>query len=239
MHDNQAESDGRSLASTRSVEIVVALVLLTGSIVFIYDSVRTGFGWREDGPAPGFFPFWIAVLLAGSSVMNLIRALSDKAAADDSFVSGAALGRVLAVLVPTTLFVGAIGGVEAGPLQVPGLGIYVASALFIAGFMWMLSEAAPAGTVLRMVSGLVVLAATAGLTAALLWLLSKGNLPLSSVDIPYALPVALVLVMLPLGMVGKVVTLGPAVAVVLYAMFEVWFKVPLVKGPVEVLLGIG
>ena len=58
-----AGEEGQSVASIRSMEIVVALLLLMGSAIVIYDSVRLGFGWRDDGPAPGFFPFWVAVLL--------------------------------------------------------------------------------------------------------------------------------------------------------------------------------
>ncbi len=123
------------------MDIVVALVLIVGSAIVIFDSMRTGFGWRDDGPAPGFFPFWVALLLAVASVVNLIKAVGDREAAAEAFVRAPQLARVLAVLVPTTLFVAAIGGVKIEPLALPGLGIYVASALFIAGFMWMLRDA--------------------------------------------------------------------------------------------------
>ncbi len=44
-------------------------------------------------------------------------------------------GRVLAVLIPSLIFVALIGGISIGPVDVPGLGIYVSSALFIFGFM--------------------------------------------------------------------------------------------------------
>ena len=54
------------------MEIVVALLLLGGCAIVIYDSARLGFGWREgEGPAPGYFPFWIAVILGVSSLVNL------------------------------------------------------------------------------------------------------------------------------------------------------------------------
>ncbi|MEY2736372.1 MAG: hypothetical protein RLZ58_1781, partial [Pseudomonadota bacterium] len=35
----------------------------------------------------------------------------------------------------------------------------------------------------------------------------------------------------------KSVLTGIGVAVVLFAMFEIWFKVPLIKGPLEAALG--
>ena len=44
-------------------------------------------------------------------------------------------GRVLAVLVPSLVYVALIGGITLGPLEVPRLGIYVASAIFIFAFM--------------------------------------------------------------------------------------------------------
>ena len=40
-------------------------------------------------------------------------------------------GRVLAVLIPSLIYVALIGGISVGPIDVPGLGIYVASAIFI------------------------------------------------------------------------------------------------------------
>ncbi len=239
MRDNDAEADGNPVVSTRTMDMAVALILLVGSIVFIFDSFRSGIGWRDDGPAPGFFPFWVAALLAGASIMNLIRALADKGARDEAFVLDTQFLRVLAVLVPTTLYVGAIGGIEIGPLKIPGLGIYLASAMFVAGFMAMLSDAAGDRMSSRGALAVGALVAAAGLAAALLWLVTKGNLSVAGFDVPYALIAGIVLVCLPFGAMWKTATLGPAVAMGLYAMFEVWFKVPLVKGPVEAMLGIG
>jgi hypothetical protein len=95
--------------------------------------MRVGFGWQEgQGPAPGYFPFWVAIILAASSLFNVFKAWTRREAdGDESFVSRIALGRVASVLLPTVVYVALIGGI--GP--VPGLGIYVASALFIAMFM--------------------------------------------------------------------------------------------------------
>jgi hypothetical protein len=54
---------------------------------------------------------------------------------DEVFVTARPFGRVLAVLVPSIVFVAIIGGVSLGPVSLPGLGIYVASAIFIFFFM--------------------------------------------------------------------------------------------------------
>ena len=132
MHDSD-NSDAPSLVSNRTMDIVVALLLLGGSAIVIFDSARIGFNWRDgEGPAPGYFPFYVAVILALSSTINLVRAvLRKEKGGDESFVSKPAFGRVLSVLLPTLAYVALIGGI--GPI--PGLGIYVASAIFIAAFM--------------------------------------------------------------------------------------------------------
>ncbi|MES1179989.1 MAG: tripartite tricarboxylate transporter TctB family protein, partial [Hyphomicrobium sp.] len=74
-----------------------------------------------------------------------------------------------------------IGGVSLGPVELPGLGIYVASAIFITGFMLMVG---------------------------------RENF-------------------------FKAVAIGVTVPVVTFMMFERWFLVPLPKGPLESLLGLG
>jgi putative tricarboxylic transport membrane protein len=118
-------NDGPSLVSNRAMEIVVALLLLGGAALVIYDSVRIGFGWREgEGPAPGYYPFWVATILAVSSLVNLIAALRGHGAGE-IFVAARPFGRVLAVLVPSIIFVALIGYI----------GLYAAAALFIFTFM--------------------------------------------------------------------------------------------------------
>jgi hypothetical protein len=135
MHDNDAEDDSRALVSNRTMEVVVALVLLGGSAIVISDAIRLGFGWEEGvGPAPGYFPFWVAVILGVSSLVILASAVLGHGAGE-TFVSLRPFGRVLAVLVPSLVYVGFIGGISLGPVEIPRLGIYVSSALFIAAFM--------------------------------------------------------------------------------------------------------
>src|SRR5262245_29272968 len=134
MHEKDTE-EGRSLVSNRTMEIVVALLLLGGSAIVIYDSVRLGFGWQEGvGPAPGYFPFWVSVILGVSSLVVLASALLGHGSGE-VFVSLRPFGRVLAVLLPAIVYVALIGGVSLGPVEAPGLGIYVASAIFIFAFM--------------------------------------------------------------------------------------------------------
>jgi putative tricarboxylic transport membrane protein len=139
MHDKDpAEDEGSALISNAAMEIVVALLLLGGSAIVIYDSMKLGFGWQEGvGPAPGSFPFWVSVILGVSSLVILATAVVNILRQGDSetFVAARPFGRVMAVLVPSIVYVALIGGLSLGPVEVPGIGIYVASAIFICAFM--------------------------------------------------------------------------------------------------------
>jgi putative tricarboxylic transport membrane protein len=144
MHNEDEADDSRTLATNRTMEIVVALVLLAGAAIVIYDSVRIGFGWREgEGPAPGYYPFWVAILLTTASIVNLAKAAFGGHGAGEIFVSLRPFLRILAVLVPTTVFIGLIGGVSIGPIDIPGIGMYFAAAIFILFFMLVVGREGP------------------------------------------------------------------------------------------------
>lgn len=146
MHDNEStEDEGPSLVSNRVVEIIVALLFLLGSAIVIIDSVRVGFGWKEgEGPAPGYFPFYIALAMGLASFVTLVQAFMGRTAgSSESFVSVIGFRRVLAVLLPTVVYVALIGGVSFGPVSIPGIGFYVASAIFIAAFMMVFGKDNP------------------------------------------------------------------------------------------------
>ena len=89
-------------------------------------TIRASQGLVAPGPAAGFFPFIVSVLLAIASLYNLTMAIlkRDEDWAED-FVSIVGFQRILMIIVPLILFIAAIHYI----------GIYVASALFIAGFM--------------------------------------------------------------------------------------------------------
>ncbi len=60
---NAIEAVDASLVSTRSVELVVMLLLLAAAVFLGWDNWRIGAGWAPDGPQAGYFPFWLSVLL--------------------------------------------------------------------------------------------------------------------------------------------------------------------------------
>jgi len=162
----------RAAFRRKSAELAMAaFIFLLGAIVIV-DSVRLGFGWQEvHGPRPGYFPFYIGLIMCVASLVNAARALMVRGADNKTFVEVGQLKLVLSVLVPTMLYA----------LLVTWIGIYISSILFIAFFMR--------------------------------WL---GKYPW-----------------------WKVIGVSLGTAVVIYLVFEKWFKVPLPKGPLENLLGLG
>lgn len=115
----------RAVASSRSVDIVVCLLLLAFAALMGFDNWRSGAGWAPDGPKAGYFPFYLSLLLGAASLYGLVKAIVDRQGSQTPFVSREQLRRVMQVLVPTFLFC----------LVTQWLGIYVASLLLVAGFM--------------------------------------------------------------------------------------------------------
>ncbi|KYG24586.1 tricarboxylate transporter [Bradyrhizobium sp. AT1] len=119
------EDNSPSVASSGTVEIVVCLLLLALAVTLGTDNWRTGASWDSTGPEPGYFPFYLSVILGGGSLYGLVVALLARRTVSDTFVTRAQARRVLAVFVPTLLFC----------LVTQFLGLYVASFLLISGFM--------------------------------------------------------------------------------------------------------
>jgi hypothetical protein len=167
---DKEHATARGDISTRSMELIVALLFMAAGAVVIIDSLRVGITWADDGPRAGYFPFYIGCLLAFAGAFVVVQTLLRwQALKGDTFVTRERLKPVFLMLLPTIAFV----------ILIAFLGLYVASIIYIAGFM--------------------------------LWQGKYGWLPtlLVSVGLP----------------------------VVLFAVFELWFLVPLPKGPVEHLLG--
>jgi hypothetical protein len=132
MDESSADrNDGRTVVSTRTMEAVVAALLFLFGATFIYQSVKLGFRWAVEGPQSGFFPFYVALIICGSSLVVFVNALRGKAGkADEAFVERGQLKKVMQVLIPAAIYV----------LGVQLIGIYVASAIYIALFMRFLGK---------------------------------------------------------------------------------------------------
>jgi putative tricarboxylic transport membrane protein len=119
------EANSPAVTSSGVVDVVVSLLLLALAATLGWDNWRTGAAWDSTGPQPGYFPFYLALILGAASLYGLVTSLVTGAGAT-TFVTRDQLRRVMQVFVPTLLFC----------IFTQWLGLYVASFLLIAGFMW-------------------------------------------------------------------------------------------------------
>jgi putative tricarboxylic transport membrane protein len=130
MADTGLSGDDRPAAGTRTIDIAVSLLLLALALLFAFDSIRAGNSWASDGPQAGYFPFYLSILMGGAALYGLARAFIARAHEGEVFVTRHQLYRVMQVFVPTLLFC----------IATQFLGLYVASFLLVAGFMWWIGE---------------------------------------------------------------------------------------------------
>jgi len=138
MDQNSESGDVRTGVATYVVDAAVAAILLAIGLTVTITSWKLGAGWTSDGPGSGYFPFGIGVLICISSIGTLVQALFGKEKNTEVFVDGEQFGRVLKVFVPSVIYVGAIEVV----------GVYVASAVFIAVFMMWLGKFSPVKSII-------------------------------------------------------------------------------------------
>ena len=146
--DPEAAAPMRGAVSERTVGAVTAIVFFLIGVVMIVDNYRIGAGWAPDGPQAGYFPLRIGVIICIAAAVVLFQTLRGERG--KAFVTFARLRHVLVVLVPTIVFV----------LAIKFLGIYVASALFIAAFMRAMDR----------FSWLKTIVVSIGVSAMLFWL---------------------------------------------------------------------
>jgi len=131
--DPTAPEDGSpAVVTSGTIEIVVCLLLFALAVTLGYDNWRTGASWDSTGPEPGYFPFYLSVVLGIASLYGLGRLILTHAHEDDVFVTRDQLWRVAQMFVPTLVFV----------LFTQWLGLYAASFLLIVGFMTMIGRIA-------------------------------------------------------------------------------------------------
>src|ERR1700755_3428858 len=95
--------DSPSVVSTRTVEIVVSLMLLALAVLLGYDNWRTGIAWASDGPQAGYFPFYLGLILAAASLYGLITSLVTDAGTTQTFLTRGQLRRGMQGFIPTLL----------------------------------------------------------------------------------------------------------------------------------------
>ena len=124
--EQQSGAHNASAVTVRTMEIVVAVVIF----VLGRSSSSTATGWARNGaltvPQSGYFPFYIGILICFSSLGTLAQAFMKKDAARETLRG---LGTVEARVY------GAVSGFGLRAFAFSTIGIYVASAIYIAIFM--------------------------------------------------------------------------------------------------------
>ena len=132
------EDSGPAVARNCTVDAVVAAILLVLGMVVVFEARRLGAGWTSDGPGAGYFPFYIGLIVCISSLVIIYQSLFGKKRDTGTFVNRQQLKQVMSVLWPAAVYV----------LAIMFLGIYVASALYIALFMIVLGKYSPVKSVI-------------------------------------------------------------------------------------------
>jgi hypothetical protein len=125
MTEGQAQGAG---PAQRSVEIGVTIATALFGAIIILGSMQVGIGWGAEGPQSGFFPFYLGVIIMAASAVNLLEAA--RKSSDKLFADWSQLRQVLAITIPTAVYVTVI----------PWVGIYVSSLFLIALFMMWLGN---------------------------------------------------------------------------------------------------
>jgi putative tricarboxylic transport membrane protein len=120
MSEGQAQGAG---PAQRSVEIGVTVATALFGLIVVWGSMQVGIGWGAEGPKSGFFPFYLGVIIIACSVVNLLEAARNSS--DKTFADWSQLRQVVAITIPTAVYVTVI----------PWVGIYVSSVFLIALFM--------------------------------------------------------------------------------------------------------
>ncbi len=122
----EGPGQGRAALRHKAAELIVAGLFLLLGVLVIVDSLRLGIGWQEvHGPRPGYFPFYVGLIICVSAAITFVRALMIGEPQNKTFVQVGQLKLVLTVLVPTAIYAALVGWI----------GIYVSSILFVAFFM--------------------------------------------------------------------------------------------------------
>jgi hypothetical protein len=113
----------------RTADLVTATLLMALGGIVIYDAVRIGVGWGDEGPRSGFFPFWLAALMVVISAAIIIQARVSSS--EKPFVTRDRFVPVFKVLAPIAGFI--VVTDPPGPWS--GLGLYVAGGLYLGFYM--------------------------------------------------------------------------------------------------------
>lgn len=122
--------DSPAVATNATVDTIVAAILFIIGAVVVYEARRLGAEWADDGPGAGYFPFYIGLIMCISSLVIMYQSTVGKSRDTETFATRQQFKQVGSVLLPAAVYV----------LAIQFIGIYLASALYIALFMIVLGK---------------------------------------------------------------------------------------------------
>ena len=164
------QNPAKVLISRFAMEVATALATISIGAIAVFGSLEFGIGWGDAGPQPGYFPFYVGLIVILASSAALFQTFFSQRHREEAFLTVEQGARILSFFGPMLGFV-AISSF---------LGIYVGLCIYLTGVMT----------------------------------IQGGYKPI------------------------KAFLFSIGMAVAFYLIFDFWFQVPLLKGPLEALMGI-
>jgi len=110
-----------------AMEVAAAVFTAVVGVIISIGSLKHGIGWTPEGPAAGFFPFYIGCLILLGSLGNLLQAVFARRALLDEFIPRSRVAEVAAFFLSIVAFAALVAL----------LGLYVATAIYLCAVtMW-------------------------------------------------------------------------------------------------------
>lgn len=97
-HDTSAS---RTLVTHRALEVIAALLALAFGASIVVGALEYNVGWGERGPEPGYFPFWMGMVVVVGAIGALLEVvLSRRPRGPPAAINADQARRIAAFLVP-------------------------------------------------------------------------------------------------------------------------------------------
>lgn len=111
--------------SLKKVDLAASAVFFALAVFVMIEGNRLGAGWDQRGPEAGFFPFWLAVLMAFGAIAVFIKGVRKRSSAP-FFEKRQEVVDLVKVGTPIVAVI----------IAMPWLGIYITTWLYIWLFAW-------------------------------------------------------------------------------------------------------
>lgn len=120
------ENNDTPALSIRIAELAVALFTAAIAVTVMIGSYEQGIRWDVSGPQPGYFPFYVGAIMLAASCGTIFFTVRRWRTLGASFIARGPFRHVAAMFLPICVY----------GIVIRLLGMYLASALLIAWFMW-------------------------------------------------------------------------------------------------------